>query len=182
MKLPKLPFRIPHRGSIRPTPRLSGLRLRPMAVAGFIALAIFSYQIGYRGLGWGISAEEIQLPDPTVLNIDPQSFQAIDRNPFDSSQTPWTGDVPSEGSGETPKPSGGSVKGIIQLPGVTAAFTDRGLVVSGQALGNGKLKGIAGDNLILETAEGDQPLPLNRPPRRTLESLNRAGKQGDVTQ
>ena len=112
------------------------------------------------------------------LRLDPLRTEAMPplalasagtRNPFDPAGAAWLA-ADSPGPAATP----GQVRGIVVLPGVAVALTDRGAVKPGAALDAGRLRSVKTTGAVVDTPGGPQALVLPGSNRPSLQDLNRA--------
>ena len=113
-----------------------------------------------------------------ALRLDPLPAEALPplaqvsvptRNPFDPSGTAWQA-AGSPVSAAAP----GQVRGIVVLPGVGVAMTDRGAVKPGEALDAGRLVSVKVAGAVVDTPGGRQALVLPGSNRPSLQDMNRA--------
>jgi hypothetical protein len=160
---------------------------RRLVFGGLIAVVaiVICWQILHRGFGVGLPSQQPAgvFSTPATV-VAPAVYAAASRNPFDASLSPWSADLPAiVKTDASPKEPASTAAGIMRLPGLDVAVTDKGLIRVGQPMLGGRFKGIVGDNYIIETEAGEeQRVPIARPPRPTLESLNRAKKAPQETQ
>lgn len=93
------------------------------------------------------------------------------RNPFDPAGTPW-----HVASSAAPVVATGQLRGIIVLPGVSVALTDKGAVKPGESLTVGRLVSVKAREAVVQTPSGLQALTLPGASRPTLRQLNQANK------
>lgn len=139
-----------------------------IAIATLLAVVLFRFGALMPG--------DAALPDLRPLRVaelapPPLAQTPGERNPFDPSGMAWRepkDDEASAGSGE--------LKGIIVLPGVRRAVTDRGSVGTGEALGAGRIVSIDDRAVVVDTGSGRKPLETPGVRRPRLQDLNRVGK------
>ena len=101
--------------------------------------------------------------------IELASVQA--RNPFDPAGSPWrTSGSPAPVIASTP----GQVRGIVALPGVEMALTDRGAVKPGESLDAGRLLSVKTNGAMVDTLAGPQALVFPGSSHPSLQELNQA--------
>ncbi len=91
------------------------------------------------------------------------------RNPFDPAGTPW-----HVASSTARVPTGGQLRGIVILPGVSVVLTEQGAVKPGESLLVGRLVSVTGREAVVQTPSGPQALTLPGANRPTLGDLNQA--------
>lgn len=91
------------------------------------------------------------------------------RNPFDPGGTHWRTSAPSMAA-----PATGQILGILALPGVGVALTDRGAVHPGETLKEGELVSVAPSGAVVDAPGGHQKLELPGGRRPRLQDLNKA--------
>lgn len=94
--------------------------------------------------------------------------QVAVRNPFDVSGTHW-----SQPGKEVESAASGPIKGIVLLPGTRAVLTEGRTIKFGEALEGGKLVGVEGEQLIIQTSQGRRRIDLPGAHRPHLKDLNR---------
>ena len=118
----------------------------------------------------GGEAPPLRLDPLTTAALPPLALaSAGTRNPFDPAGAAWLA-ADSPGPAATPGP----VRGIVVLPGVAVALTDRGAVGPGAALDAGRLRSVKTSGAVVDTPDGPQPLALPGSNRPSLQELNRA--------
>jgi len=130
--------------------------------------------------GWvAFRVQQVIVSGPApALRLDPVQAEALPplvlvsvptRNPFDPAGTAWQA-AGSPASEAAP----GQVRGIVVLPGVGVAMTDRGAVKPGQALDAGRLVSVKVAGAVVDTPGGRQALVLPGSNRPRLQDLNQA--------
>jgi hypothetical protein len=107
--------------------------------------------------------------DPVVAtSLPPLALaSASTRNPFDPTGSPWqAADAPA------PTAAPGQVRGIVVLPGVGVALTDRGVIKTGESLDAGRLLSVKISGVMVDTPSGPQGLLLPGANRPALQDLN----------
>ena len=108
------------------------------------------------------------LPPHAAANV-PHVPNIQARNPFDPAGTPWqAADSPAT------EAAPGQLRGIVVLPGVGVAMTDRGAVRPGEALEAGRVVSVRVSGVVVETPGGQKPLALPGANRPSLQELNQA--------
>lgn len=108
----------------------------------------------------------IAQPESLASALPPPVVAA--RNPFDAGGTHWS--QPGKGA---EGPTAGAIKGVVLLPGTQAVLTEGRTVKFGEALEGGKLVGVEGEQLIIQTSEGRRRIDLPGAHRPHLKDLNR---------
>jgi hypothetical protein len=134
-----------------------------LLLAGLVAFQI--QQIFFAG-----ETPALRLEPVTVEALPPLALAgAATRNPFDAAGTAWLA-AGSTGPEATP----GQVRGIVVLPGIGLAMTDRGPVKPGASLDAGRLLSVKAAGAVVATPTGPQALALPGSNRPTLQDLNQA--------
>lgn len=120
--------------------------------------------------GSGGNLPDIQpIGKPEALAPGLPPTQVAVRNPFDASGTHWS--QPSKKGVENG--TAGPIKGIVLLPETRAVLTEGRTIKFGETLDGGKLIGVEGEQLIIQTSEGRRRINLPGAHRPHLNDLNR---------
>lgn len=105
---------------------------------------------------------------PEALAPPPPPVTVASRNPFDGGGAHW-----SQSGKATDNAASGAIKGVVLLPGAQAVLTERRTIKFGETLEGGKLVGVEGEQLIIQTSEGRRRIDLPGARRPHLNDLNR---------
>jgi hypothetical protein len=142
------------------------------ALAVAVLLAVVLFRFGTLALSGG----DMTLPAIGTLQVitltPPPPPEALgERNPFDPAGMVWR-----EAKGESDVTGTGEFKGVIALPGLRLAVTDRGSVKAGEMLGAGRVVAIEDRAVLVDTGSGRQTLETPGMQRPKLRDFNRASK------
>lgn len=139
-----------------------------MGVSLLILVAVLAYRLAPVLPGPGEREHEIR---PIGHLQAPASAQAtlaiVERNPFDPSGAHWS----QTGKGAEAAVTG-PIKGVVLVPGMNVVLTEGRPVRIGDMLEGGKLLGVEGERLIIETSEGLKRVDLPGSRRPHLKDLN----------
>ena len=158
-------------------PEFLRLPLRVLWFAMATSIAVLSVVLVYRLApllpGRGESLSEIRpIGQPEIFASGLPPAAVASRNPFDPGGTHWSKPSgPADGTGT------GAIKGVILLPGARAVLTEGRAVKFGDVLGGGKLLGVEGQQLLIETTEGAKRIDLPGANRPHLKDLNRRSSE-----
>ncbi len=151
-------------------PKLQLTRVLWLANALFWLLLAGLVAFQVRQIFFGGETPVLHLEAITVQPLRPSALaRTATRNPFDATGTAWLA-AGSPGAEATP----GQVRGIVVLPGVGMAMTDRGPVKPGGSLDAGRLISVKPTGAVVATPSGLQALVLPGTKRPTLQDLNQA--------
>jgi hypothetical protein len=134
------------------------------AVWPLLALAI-GYRFGLLDAGGGLP--EMRSLTPVPMQLSAQVSESVARNPFDPEGGHWGTAV------ATAPASGGELRGVMLMPGVSVALTGTGVVRLGEQLAGGRVKEIRANKVIVRRDSETVELDLASANRPTLQSLNR---------
>lgn len=154
----------------------SRLLVRALWVTNALAFAVLLAALLVR-FGSLAGAGGAALPDIRPLQIAALAVPAAggalgERNPFDAYGAAWREAAAEQARGE------GDFKGVIILPGLRLAITDRGSIRVGDALGPGRIVAVENGRVVVDTGAGRQPLQTPGARRPRMEDLNRPGTDG----
>jgi hypothetical protein len=137
--------------------------------AGLLLLAAAGVRLGE--LLWRGNAD--RLPAIIPFTLSPLPLPAVpsvaDGNPFDPGRLAWRLPEDQDLAG-----GAGEVKGVILLPGIRRAVTDKGSAKPGETIGAGRLLAVEGGSVVIDDGGGPKKIETPGARRPRLEDLNRA--------
>jgi len=131
---------------------------------------VITYQFGVLDLGGGLP--KVQALKPVPIRLSALVSEGGARNPFAPDGGHWHSAVATTASASGT--SGGELRGIILMPGVSVAVTGGGVVHLGGPLAGGRVKEIRANKVVVQRDAETVELELASAHRPTLESLNRS--------